>query len=98
MIWLSGPPGAGKSTTAQLLGKHDNYVYFEADAMAGYLNPFVPNDVENPTIAAFRQKPLKVKYGVLEMAKYDVPTFAENHIFVNISNFTCICTELSVFS
>jgi len=59
LIWLSGPPGAGKSTTAQLLGRHDGYVYFEADAIASFLNPFVPTDVENPTIAAFRQKPLK---------------------------------------
>ena len=60
MIWLSGPPGAGKSTTAQLLGRHDGYVYLEADSMASCLNPFVPTDVENPTIAAFRQKALKV--------------------------------------
>ena len=60
LIWLSGPPGAGKSTTAQLMGKEAGYVYFEADCTMNACNPFVPTDVENPTLAAFQQKPLKV--------------------------------------
>ena len=60
VIWLSGPPGAGKSTTAQLMGRDAGYVYYEADCALNFLNPFVPSDVDNPTIAAFRQKPLKV--------------------------------------
>ena len=60
LIWLSGPPGAGKSTTAQLMGREAGYVYFEADCTMNACNPFVPTDVENPTLAAFQQKPLKV--------------------------------------
>ena len=43
-----------------MLGRHDDYVYYEADCTGNFLNPFVPTDVDNPTIAAFRQKPLKV--------------------------------------
>ena len=61
VVWLSGPPGAGKSTTAQLMGRDAGYVYYEADCAMGFLNPFVPTDVDNPTLAAFKQKPLKVK-------------------------------------
>jgi hypothetical protein len=61
VVWLSGPPGAGKSTTAQLMGRDAGYVYYEADCAMGFLNPFVPTDVDNPTLAAFQQKPLKVR-------------------------------------
>ena len=60
LVWLSGPPGAGKSTTGQMMGKEAGYVYFEADCTMNCLNPFVPLDAENATLAAFQQKPLKV--------------------------------------
>ena len=60
LIWLSGPGGCGKSTTGQLMGKEAGYVYYEADCTLYCLNPFVPLDSDNPTRAAFSQKPLKV--------------------------------------
>ena len=60
LVWLSGPPGAGKSTTGQLFAKKANYVYYEVDCLNSYLNPFVPLDVDEPKKAAFRQKPVKV--------------------------------------
>ena len=62
LVWLSGPPGSGKSTTGQLMGRHAGYVYYEADCMMYGLNPFVSLDFENPTIGAFQQPVLKVKY------------------------------------
>lgn len=40
------------------MGKDAGYAYYEADCTMGFLNPFVPTDVDNPTLAAFRQKPL----------------------------------------
>ena len=61
LIWLSGPPGAGKSTTGQLMSKKAGFVYLEADCISQFLNPFVPSDVENPSMAGFQQKALKVK-------------------------------------
>ena len=60
LVWLSGPPGVGKSTTAQLLSKNAGFVYYEADCTMSFLNPFISPNKENPTEASFKQKPLKV--------------------------------------
>ena len=70
LVWLSGPPGAGKSTTGQLMSKEGDWVYYEADCTFSFLNPFVPTDVDNPTLAAFKQKPLKgVKRSFIDALK-----------------------------
>ena len=60
LLWISGPPGAGKSTSAQLLSKNTGFVYFEADCTMKHANPYIPADVENPTMAQMYQKHLKV--------------------------------------
>ena len=60
LIWLSGPPGAGKSTTCQMLGKEAGYLYYEADAIMNYVNPFVPLDAKEASLAMIYQKGLKV--------------------------------------
>ena len=60
LVWISGPPGSGKSTTGQLMGKESGFIYLEADCLMHFVNPFVPTNVENPSLAGFRQKPLKV--------------------------------------
>ena len=60
IIWFSGLPGAGKSTTAQLLAKKSGYRYYEADCMNWFLNPFIDPSIENPTIQAMKQNPLMV--------------------------------------
>ena len=48
--------------------KHD-FVYYEADATMQFINPFVDLNVENPTVAAFAGKSLKVNGIVIE----DIP-------------------------
>jgi len=60
LVWLSGPPGVGKSTTGQLLSKKANYVYYEVDCLTKYLNPFVPLDIEEPSMAVPLQEPIKM--------------------------------------
>jgi len=59
VFWLSGPPGAGKSTTCQLLARDNSYIYYEADCTASLINPFTDVNVENPSMASFGSAPLK---------------------------------------
>ena len=60
IIWLSGPPGAGKSTSGLLLAKKYGYVYYEADGFMFGVNPYVPLDATEPSLATMSQPPLKV--------------------------------------
>ena len=74
IIWLTGAPGMGKSTSAQILGRDYGHVYYEADCFGGLKNPvwwkylidivvtypvqYVPLNVDNPTMAQIHQKQL----------------------------------------
>ena len=58
-LWITGPPGLGKSTSAQLLAKSFGYVYYEGDCFSSCKNPYIPPDVGNPSLAQVNQKPLK---------------------------------------
>ena len=53
-----GPPGFGKSTTAQLMSREHGYVYYEGDCFFGLRNPYIPADVENPSMAQMSQRML----------------------------------------
>merc|ERR1712013_491879 len=59
LLWITGPPGLGKSTSAQLLGRNHGYVFYESDCFGLIKNPYIPTDVENPTMAQVHQKALK---------------------------------------
>ena len=61
ILWLTGPPGAGKSTTGQYLARHQkDYVYYEADCFFQSANPFIPLDVAEPSLAQMDQAALAV--------------------------------------
>ena len=55
LIWISGAPGLGKSTSGMYLSRKEGYVYYEADAFMSHLNPYVPTNVDEPTLATFSQ-------------------------------------------
>ena len=59
LLWITGTPGIGKSTSAQLLGKTHGYVYYEGDCFVGIKNPYIPRDADNPSMAQVSQRPLK---------------------------------------
>jgi len=59
LLWITGPPGLGKSTSAQLLGRNHGYVYYEGDCFGSCMNPYIPKDVDNPSMAQVNQRALK---------------------------------------
>ena len=59
LLWLSGAPGLGKSTSGLLLSKKCDYVYYEADAFMNHTNPYISSDVDEPSLAMMCQKHLK---------------------------------------
>lgn len=58
LLWISGPPGVGKSTSAQLLSREHGFVYYEGDCFLNMRNPYIPPHVENPSLAQFQQRKL----------------------------------------
>ena len=59
LLFLSGPPGVGKSTSGLKLAKNCDYVYYEADCFLNLVNPYLPLDVKDPSLAFPKQPPLK---------------------------------------
>ena len=74
LLWICGPPGTGKSTSAWLLSKKAGYVYYEGDCFYACKHPYIPADVQEPSLALQRnlvgeglqeRKNLIQKYGGL---------------------------------
>lgn len=59
LVWITGAPGVGKSTSGQILAKKSGYVYYEADAYMGHVNPYNPLEGDNPSLDTIKQKFLK---------------------------------------
>ena len=76
ILFLSGPPGAGKSTTGQYLAKQKGWVYYEADCFSKAVDPFIPLDVDEPSLAQMKQKAMKGRdIEMLETIKVCFPEF-----------------------
>ena len=58
--FFKGPPGAGKSTSTQLLGRNHGYIFYEGDAFFSGANPFIDPHIEFEPWQQNKQKPLKV--------------------------------------
>lgn len=59
LIWITGAPGTGKSTTAHTLSKLFGYVYYEGDCFFEMVNSYIPPNADDPTMAVQKQKRLK---------------------------------------
>ena len=59
LIFLTGAPGSGKSTTALKLAQKEGFVYYEGDAFPRMKNPYVPISVDEPSIATANQPSVK---------------------------------------
>ena len=92
-VWITGTPGAGKTTSAFNLGKKHGFVYFEADCYFLHINPYVPLDVESPAGAFFKQPPLKVhnfffRYPFLSKCFFRELTEKDSKLVKKVNNFT----------
>lgn len=67
-IWVTGPPGAGKSTTCHMFSKtRKDFIYYEADSWLFLVNPFIDPAAPSPTDGIRKNKAMK-----------DVPTEVGN--------------------
>ena len=58
LLWITGAPGLGKSTTGQLLSRNHGFVFYEGDCFWSLRNPYIPPNVPEPSLAQVKQRKL----------------------------------------
>ena len=58
LVWITGAPGLGKSTTGQLLSRNHGFVFYEGDCFWSLRNPYIPPNVPEASLAQLKQKKL----------------------------------------
>ena len=73
-----GPPGSGKTTSAQMLGRNHDYKVYEADCYIAFKNPLVdPND-KHPFFSMAKKRPMKVHiFGTKTIKKQIIPALTQ---------------------
>merc|ERR1719430_1990603 len=58
LLWITGAPGLGKSTTGQLLSRNHGFVFYEGDCFWSLRNPYIPPNVPEASLAQVMQRKL----------------------------------------
>jgi len=59
LIWITGPPGSGKSTTARRMMEIEGFVYYEGDCFMSNKNPYLPPADNTAIDALIEARPLR---------------------------------------
>jgi len=59
LVWVSGAPGYGKSTTARRMMEKEGFVYYEGDCFMSHKNPYLPIAENSAIDALIMAKSLK---------------------------------------
>ena len=59
LIWLTGPPGSGKSITSQYFAKTHGFIHYQGDCFTEFLNPFTDLEADEATLSQMMQVPLQ---------------------------------------
>ena len=75
--FISGPPGAGKSTIAGIIAKKEDWIFYEGDGFLFGFNPYVfPNESQ---VDARSDKPALIGEGILARG-WAIVEFGDNQI------------------